>query len=88
MKQNRFNENQILEILKEQRAGKSVTEICRTHQISQPTFYTWKNKYSDMNLQQIKDLKSMEKELGDYKSMVAELSRENRLLKEVITKKL
>ena len=41
-----------------------------------------------MNLQQIKDLKSMEKELGDYKSMVAELSRENRLLKEVITKKL
>lgn len=88
MKQNRFNENQILEILKEQKSGKSVTEICRTHQISQPTFYAWKNKYSDMNLQQIKDLKSMERELSDYKSMVAELSRENRLLKEVIIKKL
>jgi len=81
MKQNRFNENQNLEILKEQRAVKSVREICREPQISQPTFYAWKNKYSDMNLQQIKDLECMEKELSDYKSMVAELSRENRLLK-------
>ena len=58
MKNSIFNENPILVIVNLQKAGKSVTEICRTHKIRQPTFYIRKNKYSDMNLKQIKDFKA------------------------------
>ncbi|MDP4218169.1 MAG: transposase, partial [Bacteroidota bacterium] len=46
MKKTKFTESQIIGILKEQEAGKKVAEICRTHGISQPTFYGWKIKYS------------------------------------------
>ncbi len=46
MKKTKFTEAQIIGILKEQESGKKVTEICRDHGISQPTFYQWKSEYS------------------------------------------
>ncbi|RZK00002.1 MAG: IS3 family transposase, partial [Flavobacterium sp.] len=37
-------------MLKEQETGKSVTDICREHGISQAAFYQWKSKYSGLEL--------------------------------------
>lgn len=88
MKKSKFSEAQILKILSQQDQGMTVTEICREHGISQPTFYNWRSKYSGMDLSQLTKLKEMEKQLGQYKKIVAELTLQNTVLKDVIEKKL
>jgi len=88
MKKTKFTESQIIGILKEQEQGKKVAEICREHRISQPTFYQWKSKYSDMDVQQLKRVKELEAELAQYKKIVAEQTLDIVVLKDVIAKKL
>lgn len=87
MKKIKFTESQILNILKEQEQGKSVSEICRTHGISNATFYNWKSKYAGMTVDELKRLKELEYENARLKKMFAELSLENAALKDVLSKK-
>jgi putative transposase len=88
MKKTKFTESQIIGILKEQQAGKSVNDICREHGISQATFYNWKSKYSGLEVNQLKKLKELEAELSQYKKIVAEQTLHITVLKDVIEKKL
>ena len=81
-------ESQIIKILASQENGRTVSDICREHGISQATFYNWKSKYSGMDVSQLKQLKEMERELSQYKKIVAELTLQNTVLKDVIEKKL
>ncbi len=48
MKQSRFKEEQIIAILKEQKAGMATAEVCRRHGISSATFYGWKSKFGGL----------------------------------------
>ena len=88
MKNNKFSEVQIINILSEQNQGKTVNEICREHGISQPTFYKWKSKYGGLDVQQLSKMKELEKQLSQYKKIVAEQTLEIVVLKDVIEKKL
>lgn len=88
MKNSKFSEVQIIKILSEQNQGKTVNEICREHGIIQPTFYKWKSKYGGLDVQQLSKMKELEKELSQYKKIVAELTLENVVMKDVIAKKL
>lgn len=88
MKKSTFSESQIIKILKQQESGASVTDICREHGISQGTFYGWKSKYSGMDASQLKQMKDMERELAQYKKIVAEQTLQITVLKDVIEKKL
>ena len=88
MKNSKYSEVQIIKILSEQNFGKTVNEICRDHGISKPTFYNWKSKYGGLDVQQLTKMKEMEKELSQYKKIVAELTLENVVMKDVISKKL
>ena len=88
MKNSKFSEVQIIKILTEQNQGKTVNEICREHGISQPTFYNWKSKYGGLEVQQLSKMKEMEKQLSQYKKIVAEQTLEIVVLKDVIEKKL
>jgi putative transposase len=88
MKKSKFTESQIIGILKEQESGRSVADICRDHGISQPTFYQWKSKYSGMDVPQLKRVKELETEVSQYKKLVAELTLDNRILKDLNSKKI
>ena len=61
--------------------------VCREHTISEQTYYRWKKKYGDMELADAKRLKELEKENAELKKMLAESMLENRVLKEVNSKK-
>jgi len=86
MKKTKFTEGQIISILEEQEAGKSVPDISRNHGISQGSFYGWKSKYSGLEVNQIKRMKELESELAQYKKIIAEQTLHITVLKDVIEK--
>jgi len=88
MKKGRFTEPQIVSALKKQEAGIAVKDISRELGISEATFYNWKAKYGGMEIKDVAKMKMMESELSEYKKIVAELSLENRAMKNLIEKKL
>jgi len=87
MKKTRFTESQIVTAIKQQESGIPTKEICRELGISEATFYNWKAKYGGMEVSDVKKMKDMEAELSQYKKIVAELTFENRAMKNLIEKK-
>lgn len=82
----RFTEEQIIKILKENEAGKKASDIIREHNISEQTFYRWKSKYGGMEAQDAKRLKQLEEENKRLKELVADLSLDNKVMKDIISK--
>lgn len=87
MKKSKFTEAQILKVLSSQEQGKKVSEICREFGISEPTFYNWKSRYGGMTLSELQRVKELETENARLKRLVADLSLDNQILKEVNSKK-
>ena len=73
----RFTEQQIVAILKEGEAGVAVKEICRKHNISDATFYTWRKKYRGMETEDIRRLKQLEAENQKLKRLLADSMLDN-----------
>lgn len=88
MRKSKFSEAQTIRILKEAETGKSIREICREHGISIATFYRWQALYGGMEISELARLKELEQENRRLKQMFADTSLENKILKEVIEKKL
>lgn len=87
MKKNRFTEEQIIRILKEHAAGIPIKEICRTHGISNATVYKWKAKFSGMEVSDARRLRSLEDENRKLKRIVADLTLDITMLKDINSKK-
>ncbi|CAH2031432.1 transposase [Trichlorobacter ammonificans] len=87
MKKSRFTETQIIAILKEVESGMLVKDVCRTHGISDATYYNWKSKYGGMSVSDLKRMKEMEQELSRLKRMYADMALENRAMKDLIEKR-
>ena len=87
MKRSRFSEEQIIGILKEAEAGEKVKTLCAQHNIAEGTYFTWKRKYGGMDVDEMRRLKALEEENGRLKRLVADLSVQNQILKEVNSKK-
>ncbi|EBT2497838.1 TPA: IS3 family transposase [Salmonella enterica subsp. enterica serovar Bahrenfeld] len=87
MRKARFTENQIIAVIKSVEAGRTVKDVCREAGISEATWYNWKSRYGGMEASDIKKIKDLEDENRRLKQMFADLSLENRALKDVIEKK-
>ncbi len=66
--------------------GQTVAQACKTIKISEQTYYHWRREYGGMNTTQAKRLKDLEKENTRPKKLVADLSPDNAILKEVLNK--
>ncbi len=82
----RFTEEQIIRVLKEHEGGKRAADIVREHGISEQTFYRWKSKFGGMDVSEAKRLRQLEEENRRLKEMVDDLSLDNKILKDVISK--
>ena len=83
----RFSEEQIMRILKEAEAIGNVREVCRQHNIAEQTLFRWRRKFGGMELSEAKRLRELERENSQLKNRVAELSLDNRMLRDVVAKK-
>jgi putative transposase len=88
MKKTRFTESQILAVIKEVETGKTVSEVCRKHGVSDATYYLWRKKYDGMTESELKRLRQLEEENRRLKHMYAELSMDHHILKDIVEKKL
>jgi transposase-like protein len=65
--------------------GLTVAEAARKLAISEQTYYRWKKEYGGLDKNQAKKMKGMEKENLQLKKLVADLSLDNAILKEVLS---
>ena len=86
MKRKRFATEQIIKILKEAELGIKSAELFRKHGIAEQTFYNWRNKYGGMDISEAKRLKALEDENHRLKRLVADLSLDNQVLKDLLEK--
>jgi len=86
MKGKRFSPEQIIKIIKESEMGIKNIDICRKYGISEQTFYNWKSKYGGMEISDAMRLKAMEDENRKLKGLVADLSLDNKILKDLLEK--
>ena len=87
MKKKRFTEEQIIAVLKESEAGAATKELCRTHGISEPTFYNWKAKYAGMTVSEARRLRELESENTKLKKLLAEAELDKAALKDLLGRK-
>lgn len=87
MKKSRFTESQIIGILKEAESDVPVTELCRTHGMSDATFYNWRVKYGGMDVSMMKRMKELEEENRRLKKMYAEEHLKAEIIQEAMAKK-
>jgi len=84
----RYTGNQIVAKLRQADVligkGKTVPEVCREIDVSQQTYYRWRQKYGGMSPEMIKELRALQKENARLKKVVADQALDNQILKETI----
>ena len=89
MKRKFHTPEQIVKKLREADAiiasGGTVDQACRKLEISDATYYNWRKQYGQMKLNQVKQLKALQKQNSRLKKLVADLSLDNAILKEALS---
>jgi len=62
MKYKRFSTEDKIRILRQVDQGRSAVELCAEHNLSQVSFYRWKKKFGQMDVNEAKRLKELERE--------------------------
>jgi putative transposase len=88
MRQSRFTETEIIYAVKQVELGIRVQEIARKYGVSDKTVYLWRRRYNGVSPSELKRLKDLERENGQLKKLVADLSLDKEILQDVLRKKL
>jgi putative transposase len=87
MPMKRFKPEQIVAVLRQIEVeianGKTTPQACKEAEITIQTYYRWRKEYGGLRLDQAKRLKELEKENAKLTRLVAELSLEKQVLKDV-----
>jgi putative transposase len=87
VKQRRHTPEQVIRKLREGERllgeGKSIAEVCKALEVSEPTYHHWRNQYGGMKADDAKRLRELERENARLKRIVADQVLENEALKEV-----
>jgi putative transposase len=87
MPKKRFSSDQIVLLLRQIEVamgqGKSTAIACRDAGISEQSFYRWRKEYGGLDLDQARRMKDLEKENARLKRLVADLSLEKQVLKDI-----
>ena len=81
-----WSQEQIIGILKQVEAGRTVVEVCRENGVGESTFYKWKSKYGGLEINEARRLKSLEDENGRLKRLLADVMLDNAALKDALSK--
>ena len=88
MKASRFNNEQIISILREAEAETTTIEaLCRKHTIAEATFYCWRSRYGGLEVSDATRLNERERENAPLKKLLAERDLEIEVMKEINAKK-
>ena len=83
----RYKPEQIVTMLRQIEVGiangKTAPQACKEAAITVQTFYRWRKEYGGLKMDQAKRLKELEKENGKLKRLVAELSLDKQILKDI-----
>ena len=88
MKRSKFSEPQVAFILRQAEEGTPVAEVCRKAGISEATYYNWRKKYGGLMPSEMKRLKQLDEENQRLKRLVADLSLDKEMLRDVIRRKI
>jgi transposase-like protein len=87
MARKRYSAEQIIGYLREAEVllakGSSIPQICKKIGIAEQTYYRWRRDYGSLSVDQAKRLKEVEKENTRLRKLVADLSLDKAILKEV-----
>ena len=87
MPMQRYKPEQIVTLLRQIEVsianGKTTPQACKEAAITVQTYYRWRKEYGGLKLDQAKRLKELEKENAKLKRVVAELSLEKQVLKDI-----
>ena len=87
MPMKRYKPEQIVNLLRQIEVeianGKTTPQACKEAEITQQTYYRWRKEYGGLKLDQAKRLKELERENAKLRRLVAELSLEKQVLKDV-----
>jgi putative transposase len=87
MSTKRFKPEQIVNLLRQVEVeianGKTTPQACRDAEITAQTYYRWRKEFGGLKLDQAKRMKELEKENNRLKRLVAELSLEKQVLRDV-----
>ena len=87
MKKKRFSEEKIIGILKRHEAGEHPKNLCRETGIHETTLSGWRKKFAGMEISEAKRLKQLEEENRKLKQIVADLTLDIKMLKDINSRK-
>lgn len=76
MRPSKFTEDQIVQALRQVKAGTPAVQVCRRLGITQTTFYRWRNRYDSDAVGELREVRELRDENQKLKQIVANLMLE------------
>ena len=73
MRPSKFTRDQIVQALQQVKAGTPAVQVCRALDITETTFYRWRNKYDGVGAGESHELRDLRDENHKLKHLVANL---------------